>query len=51
MFNLNDEENEVSKWKLSEKELKSITGFENITSEEADEIINTLAQLALIAYK
>ncbi len=51
MFNLNDEENEVSKWKLSEKELKSITGFENVTSEEADEIINTLAQLALIAYK
>lgn len=51
MFNLNDEDNEVSKWKLSEKELKSITGFENITSEEADEIINTLAQLALIAYK
>ena len=51
MFNLNDEGNEVSKWKLSEKELKSITGFENMTSEEADEIINTLAQLALIAYK
>lgn len=51
MFNVLDDENEVSGWKLTEKELKSISGFENITSEEAEEVINTIAQLALIAYK
>lgn len=51
MFNILDEENEVSKWKLTKDELKSISGFENITSEEAEEVINTIAQLALIAYK
>lgn len=51
MFNVLDEENEVSEWKLTEKEFKSISGFENITSEEAEEVINTIAQLALIAYK
>jgi len=51
MFYSNDEENEVSAWKLTEKELKSISGFENITSKEAEDIINTIAQLALIAYK
>jgi len=51
MFNVLDDENEVSKWKITEKEFKSISGFENITSEEAEEVINTIAQLALIAYK
>lgn len=51
MFNVLDEENEVSKWKLTENELKSISGFENVTTEEAEEVINTIAQLALIAYK
>ena len=50
MFNELDDENEVSKWKLTEKELKSLSGFENISSEEAEKIINTLAQLALITY-
>lgn len=48
MFN---DENEVSNWKLTEQELKSLSGFENINSEEAEDIINTIAQLALIAYK
>ena len=51
MFNVLDDENEVTGWKLTEKEIKSIHGFENITSEEAEEVINTIAQLALIAYK
>ena len=44
------DENEVFEWKLTEKELKSISGFENITTAEAEDIINTIAQLALIAY-
>jgi hypothetical protein len=51
MFNILDDEHEVSEWKLTENELKSISGFENITSEEAEEVINAIAQLALIAYK
>lgn len=51
MFNDFNNENEVSKWKLTENELKSISGFENISSEEAEEVINTIAQLALLAYK
>ena len=51
MLNVLDDENEVSKWKLTEKEFKSISGFENITTEEAEEVINAIAQLALVAYK
>lgn len=50
MFNNVDDENEISKWKLTEKELKSIKGYENVSSEEADNIINTVVQLALLAY-
>ena len=51
MFKDSDDNIEMSNWKLTENELKSISGFENTTSSEAEDIINTLAQLALIAYK
>jgi len=51
MFNRHIEDDEASEWKLTENEIKSISGFENITTEEAEDIINTIAQLALIAYK
>lgn len=51
MLNVLDDENEISNWKLTEQELKSINGFENVTSEDAEMIINTLVQLTLIAYE
>ena len=33
------------------KELRSCDGFENVTNEQADEIINTLYQLSTICYQ
>lgn len=45
---LTNDENSIPK--LSIEELKSFRGFENLNDEEADEIINSLLQLAIIVY-
>ena len=40
-----------SNWKLTEKELKSIVGFENFDLDELKKIIEYIAQLSFIVYK
>ena len=50
MFNNVEDENEISKWKLTENELRMIKGYENISSQEAENLINTIVQLAIVAY-
>ena len=50
MFNESDYENEISEWRLTVEELKSCHGFEGITEEQADEVIDSLVRLAIIAY-
>lgn len=42
---------EVSKSKMSVERLKSFKGFENVSEDEADEIINNLEQFAEILCK
>ena len=45
-----DDERSKSNWKLTETELKSVNGFEDITPDEAEAVIDTLVNLALITY-
>ncbi len=51
MFNVLDDENEVSGWKLIEKEIKSIEGFDNLSKEEINEVLNFLIALAKLEIK
>ena len=46
-----DEESKHNSYVITLKELRSCSGFENVTKEQADEIINTLYQLSAICYR
>lgn len=46
-----DEYDQSVKYVLTLKELKSCSGFENITQEQAEEIIQALAQLSALCYQ
>jgi hypothetical protein len=50
MFNEIDDERSISNWKLTEKEIKSVAGFEDLSTEETEAVIDTLVNLALITY-
>lgn len=50
MYNDVEDENEISQWRLTAKELQTCKGFEDITKEQAEEVIDTLVRLAIIAY-
>ena len=45
--------NEVnsSEWRLTIDEVRSCKGFENITDYEAENIIDTLVKLSIVAYE
>ncbi len=40
-----------SDWRLTVKELKECQGFEDISDEESDKIIDSLVQLGLVVYE
>ena len=44
-----DEDNS-SNWRLTVKELRRCKGFENITDEEGEKVIDNLVQLSLISF-
>lgn len=50
MFNDFEDENEIPKWRLTNKELKSCQGFDDMTGDQLDDIIDSLVQLALVGY-
>lgn len=51
MFYRNDEENEVTEWKLREEEIKTIEGFDKLSEEEIDAVLNFLTALAKLEIK
>ena len=51
MFNVLNDENEVSEWKLTEKEIKTVAGFENLSEEEINAVLNFLIALAKLEIK
>jgi hypothetical protein len=51
MFNVLDDENEVSGWELTEKEIKSVAGFDNLSKEEINAVLNFLIALAKLEIK
>lgn len=52
MFNVLDDENEVSEWKkLLEKEIKSLEGCDNLSKEEINAVLNFLIMLAELEIK
>jgi hypothetical protein len=46
-----DENNRSCSYTLTIKELRSCSGFENITQEQAEEIIQELAQFGALCYQ
>jgi len=46
-----EEESTSTSYVITLKELRSYDGFENVSREQADEIINTLYQLSAICYR
>ena len=46
-----EEESSSNSYVITLKELRSCDGFENVSEEQADEIINTLYQLSAICYR
>ena len=46
----NEKENQTPEWSLTPDELRSQIGFENLTDVQAEQIIETLVRLTLIAY-
>lgn len=43
-------DNNSSEWRLTIKELKESKGFEDISDEDGERVIDTLVQLCLISY-
>lgn len=46
-----EENSQSNSYVITLKELKSCNGFEDLSNEQADEIINTLYQLSTICYR
>ena len=46
-----EENSQSNSYVITLKELKSCNGFEDVTNEQADEIINTLYKLSAICYR
>lgn len=44
-------ENETTKWKLTEEEIKSIEGFANLSEEKLNAVMNFLVELAKLEIK
>ena len=44
-------EGNSSEWRLTIDEIRSCKGFEDITDEEAENIIDTLVKLSIVAYE
>jgi hypothetical protein len=51
MFNVLDDEDEVSEWKLTEKEIKSVAGFDNLSEEQINAVLDFLKALAKLEIK
>lgn len=45
-----DIEGSSSEWRITPEELRSSKGFESLSDEEAEKTIDSLVQLAIIAY-
>lgn len=51
MFNVLDNENEISEWKLTENEIRSVAGFDNLSEDEISAVMNFLISLAKLEIK
>ena len=50
MLTLIEGENQLPNWSLSAEEIRSVKGFEELTNDEVNKVINSLVRLAIIAY-
>lgn len=48
---MNSTNDDTENWRMTVKELRKFEGFENISEEEAEKVIDSLVQLALIVFE
>ena len=51
MFYRNDEENEITEWNLTENEIATYLGSENLSEDEINAVLNFLAEIAKVEIK
>lgn len=51
MFKVLNDENEVSGWKLTEEEIKSVAEFESLSEDKITAVLNFLVELAKLEIK
>jgi hypothetical protein len=50
VFDCDEWQYKTPNWSLTAEELKSYKGYENVSDEEAERVIETLVRLAVIVY-